>query len=185
MAAFGKQMVRWTLIAATVIVVGASGIARASAPPFPQAPAAFTQLAAGYVSAGFHPRHDGNRVFYAGSLAQAEPWLRFTGQASQRFDFNRYGLLGIFFRTVPRWMPVVDAVRSDLRGNLFAQIEIAPPPPCPETPIPCTTTFWPPSTAVSCLRSTRCPPRQPWGAFVLALVDKTTLLSSPARLFVT
>src|SRR4051794_23711570 len=90
-----------------VTVAALAGIPGAALGIPPPPPPAYDEVGEGSVSPKFHPRRDGNRVFYAGSLKEARPWLPFTGVRLDGSFFTGSGLLAIFYRQLPGGNPVV------------------------------------------------------------------------------
>jgi hypothetical protein len=149
----------------------------------------FYGFSEGSVSPKFHPRRDRNRVFYAGSLKEARPWLRFTGLGLDRSFFNRdgvfpegRGLLAIFYRHLPGGIPQVTSIRTG-DGPATLDVGVTLYPSCPAAsgggaPPPCVPSPW--DARVSCS-----PACTVWGRFILESVDKTILPVHPERIRVT
>jgi hypothetical protein len=126
----------------------------------------------GVLSPNFHPRRDGNRVFYAGSLKQARKGaFRFTSigvpYKPVDIDFKKYGVLGVFYKGHSAGFdPEAQSVEESAAGNLSAKITL------------------------ECYNATYCaaPPRvpaQPWGIYVLLVIDKRSLVAPIKTLSVT
>jgi hypothetical protein len=155
----------WVLLLSTVTLLLAGG---ASAGPRPTviSQVQFTELEQGAVRPDFHARRDGNRVFYAGSLRQARRWVRFTRIPFNPVDFKTYGLLAIFYEgdwaaystPEPQW------IEESAAGDLSAKITLHCAP-CGH-PVP---RLFP----------------QPWGFYIVLLIDKGSLAAPPKTLTVT
>ena len=138
----------------------------------PHQPVSFRETEWGAVSPNFHPRRDGNRVFYAGSLKQARKGaFRFTSIGLPYnpvdIDFRKYGVLGVFYKGHSAGFdPEAQSVEESAAGNLSAKITL------------------------ECYNATYCaaPPRhpaQPWGIYVLLVIDKRSLVAPIKTLSVT
>src|SRR5436853_6634059 len=99
---------RTVTIAAAVIALAVPAAAR---PVPPTRAPMFHEFSEGVVSAKFHSRRDGNRVFYATSAKETRPWLPFTGAHVPASFFNQYALLAIFYRPPPDAVPGVTSIR--------------------------------------------------------------------------
>ena len=111
----------------------------------------------GAVSPRFHARRDGNRVFYASSLAETKAWLPYADEIGP-VNFKRYGLLAIFLHNHLKSDVTVTGLRES--GNaLYIRLG---PDACP--------VLWDPPE---------------WGVAVYAIIDKTTLPARPSHLYVT
>ena len=136
----------------------------------------FGVVATGDVSAKFHARRAGNRVFFAASLKQAQPWLRFTGANLAQFDFNAYGLVAILYRKRPDGNA---QVRSVLAGNdakpEFLAVEINFRPHCPP---------FSPCPYIDPTRRARPVHPIPWGSFILVRVEKASISAPPQLVYV-
>jgi len=136
-------------------------------------PVSFRPAGGGFVSAKFHARKEGNRVFYAGSLKDTRRWLPFTGLSFAHLDFSRSGLLAIFSQPAvgglgPLEVTTIEASTGS-PSTLFIHAQFqwpcgVPYAPCPMPPIP---------------------RPEPWGRFTIVVIDKTTLIAPPERLYVT
>jgi hypothetical protein len=125
----------------------------------------------GLVAPDFHPRRDENRVFYAGSLQAAHPWLPFTGLSFARLNFSRFGLVAIFFR-YPPWTPK-GGVFEDASGRMFIAADLMPSNWCEYNPL-CASPLWDPNAVFA---------EMPWGRFVIRVIDKRTLIAKPTKLY--
>jgi hypothetical protein len=167
------------LIVAFVVAVALPAAARSV---IPSPPHQFHVVGEGLVSPKFHPRKDGNRVFYASSPEEAHPWLTFTGVKIPRAFFDTEGLLGIFYRHSPGGIPEVSSVMSGLRipvDTLYVTVILYPfcganVPPGQAAP-PCVVSIWDPNLSFSV---------SPWGLFILEAIDKTILRGQPKRIVV-
>ena len=163
----------WVLLLAMAALLTAGGSAALPPPNAdPHQPVSFWETEWGAVSPNFHPRRDGNRVFYAGSLKQARKGaFRFTSIGlpynSVDIDFKKYGVLGVFYKGHSAGFdPEAQSVEESAAGNLLAEITL------------------------ECYNATYCaaPPRhpaQPWGIYVLLVIDKRSLVAPIRTLSVT
>jgi hypothetical protein len=170
------------LIAALVVAAAMPAAARSMVPP----PPPFHPVGEGLVSPRFHPRKDGNRVFFASSPEEARPWLAFTGIQIPSSFFDTEGLLGIFYRHSPGGVPEVswanegllipvDTLYVTVTLHPFCGVNVAPG----QAP--------PPRCGVSLLvpHVPKCLPGGcPWGSFILEAIDKTNLPVHPKRIVV-
>jgi hypothetical protein len=160
-------------LVALVIAGSASAANRFPPPPPPQpTPVLFGANEWGAVSPKFHAGHDGNRVFYASSLKQARRWAAFTSiqYTPSTYDFKRYGVLAIFYKgDWAGFTPELQTVAESAGGDLYAKIALQYfchfPMICP-----------PPAHG---------PNPQPWGMYVLAVIDKQSLVRTPQSVWVT
>lgn len=170
---------RFFWLAVVAAIFAGSAIARAvpRPPPTPgllwqPISVGYREAASGFVSPKFHARRAGNRVFYAGSLKAARPWLPFTGLKFKGLDFSRYGLLAIFYQPSPGYLANVSSIGADPRSPSTLLIKIQIHPFCTVDPVLGATTCF--ALAVPS-----------WGRFTLVLIDKATLPGLPERLYVT
>jgi hypothetical protein len=156
----------WVLLLSTATLLLA-GAASAGPPPTVVSQVRFTELEQGAVRPDFHARRYGNRVFYAGSLKQARRWVRFTRIPFNPVDFKTYGLLAIFYEwewwaayatPEPQW------VEESRAGDLSAKITLQ----CAPCGYPAPPLF-----------------PQPWGIYIVLLIDKGSLAAPPKTLSVT
>jgi hypothetical protein len=94
-----RSLVLLLAILALLLTGGAAALPPPNADP--HQPVSFWEREGGVVSSNFHPRRDGNRVFYAGSLKQARKGaFRFTALGLPynpvEFSFKKYGVQGVF-----------------------------------------------------------------------------------------
>jgi hypothetical protein len=161
----------WVLLLAIATLLSAEGSA-ALPPPNPQQPVSFRETEWGALPPNFHSRRDGNRVFYARSLKQARKGaFRFTSIGLPYnpvdIDFKKYGVLGVFYKGHSAGFdPEAQSVEESAAGNLSAKITL------------------------ECYNATYCaaPPRvpaQPWGIYVLLVIDKRSLVAPVKTLSVT
>lgn len=166
-------MKRFLAVPLVVLAVGAAPSAPIAVPPPP--PPIFHHLTEGFVSSKFHPRRNGNRVFYAGSLKASRPWLPFA-VTSVHFPasyFKQEGLLAIFYRELPRGRPIVDGVEYSASDRTAIDVHVTISPVCGDICLP---SIWDPSA------------RQEgagWGRFVLVAIDKSFLPAAPKQILVT
>jgi len=157
-------------MAALLSAAGAAALSRPTADP--HQPVSFWEREWGVVSSNFHPRRDGNRVFYAGSLKQARKGaFRFTALGLPYnpvdFSFKKYGVLGVFYKGHSAgFIAEAQSVEESAAGNLSATITLG------------------------CYNATYCAtppydPSHPWGIYVLLLIDKRSLVAPVKTLSVT
>jgi hypothetical protein len=165
----------WLLLVAIGALLLARGAAGRPAPPpsLPcrQEPVSFCEQGWGVVGANFHPRRDGNRVFYVESLKQARRlgWARYLGipYDPTAYNFKKYGVLAVFYRGYSvGFDPQAQSVEESAAGDLSATIRL------------------------ECYNATFCAtppydPTHPWGIYVLLSIDKGSLLAPPKTLHVT
>jgi hypothetical protein len=172
----------WLLLLPIAALLLAGGAAALPSPPPPspplpplpcrQEPVAFCEKEWGQLPSNFHPRRHGNRVFYATSLKQARQGaFRFTalGLPYNPVDvsFKRYGVLGIFYKGHSAGFdPEAQSVEESATGQLSAKITL------------------------ECYNATSCAtppndPAQPWGLYVLLVIDKRSLVAPVKTLSVT
>jgi hypothetical protein len=163
----------WVLllaISALLLTGGAAALSRPTADP--HQPVSFWEREGGVVSSNFHPRRDGNRVFYAGSLKQARKGaFRFTALGLPYnpvdFSFKKYGVLAVFYKGHSSGFEAeAQSVEESAAGNLSATITLE----C-YNPTYCATPPYDPS--------------HPWGIYVLLLIDKRSLVAPVKTLSVT
>jgi len=163
----------WVLLLGMAALL-AAGASAALPPPNadPYQPVSFREMGWGALPPNFHPRRDGNRVFYAGSLRQARKGaFRFTSIGLPYnpvdIDFKKYGVLGVFYKGHSAGFdPEAQSVEESAAGNISAKITL------------------------ECYNATYCaaPPRhpgQPWGIYVLLVIDKRSLVAPIKTLSVT
>jgi hypothetical protein len=169
----------WLLLLpiAGLLLAGGAAALPPPPPPFPplpcrQEPVSFCEKGWGVVGPNFHPRRDGNRVFYAGSLKQARKGaFRFTSIGLPYnpvdFSFKKYGVLAVFYKGHSAGFdPEAQSVEESAAGDLSATIRLE----CYNAMF-CATPPYDPS--------------HPWGIYVLLLIDKGSLLAPPKTLHVT
>jgi hypothetical protein len=161
-------------MAALLSAEGSAALPPPSPPPPPlpcrQEPVSFCEQAWGVVGPNFHPRRDGNRVFYAGSLKQARRlgWARLLGIPYYNpIDFKKYGVLAVFYKGHSAGFdPQAQSVEESAAGDLSATIRLE----CYNAMF-CATPPYDPS--------------HPWGIYVLLLIDKGSLVAPVKTLSVT
>jgi hypothetical protein len=163
----------WVLLLAMASLLSAGGTAALPPPNAdPHQPVSFWEKGWGAVPPNFQPRRDGNRVFYARSLEQARKGaFRFTSIGLPYnpvdIDFKKYGVLGVFYKGHSAGFdPEAQSVEESAAGNLSATITL------------------------ECYNATYCatPPRvpaEPWGIYVLLVIDKRSLVAPVKTLSVT
>jgi len=161
------------LLLAIATLLSAEGSAALPPPNVdPQQPVSFRETEWGALPPNFHPRRDGNRVFYAGSLKQARKGaFRFTALGVPYnpvdFSFKKYGVLGVFYKGHSAgFILEAQSVEESAAGNLSATITL------------------------ECYNATYCAtpphdPSHPWGIYVLVLIDKRSLIAPVKTLSVT
>ena len=163
----------WVLllaISALLLTGGAAASPRPTADP--HQPVSFWEKESGDMSSSFHPRHDGNRVFYARSLKQTRKGaFRFTALGLPYnpvdVDFKKYGVLGVFYKGHSAgFIPEAQSVEESAAGNLSATITLG------------------------CYNATYCAtpphdPSHPWGLYILLVIDKRSLVAPVKTLSVT
>jgi hypothetical protein len=173
----------WLLLLAIAALLLAGGAAALPPPPPPpppplppwpnchQEPVSFCEKEWGAVPSNFHPRRDGNRVFYAATLKQARKGaFRFTSYGLPYnpvdVDFKKSGLLAVFYKGHSAGFdPEAQSVEESAAGDLSATI------------------------ALECYNATFCatPPYDPsaWGIYVVLVIDKGSLVGPVKTLHVT
>ena len=163
----------WVLLLAMATLLSVEGAAALPPPNAdPHQPVSFWEKGSGALPPNFQSRRDGNRVFYARSLKQARKGaFRFTSIGLPYnpvdIDFKKYGVLGVFYKGHSAGFdPEAQSVEESAAGNLSATITL------------------------ECYNATYCaaPPRvpaQPWGIYVLLVIDKRSLVAPVKTLSVT
>jgi hypothetical protein len=170
----------WLLLLAIAALLLAGGAVALPPPPPPppplplpicrQEPVSFCEPGWGVVDGNFHPRRDGNRVFYLGSLEQARKarWARpFPFTYDPAYNFKKYGVLAVFYKGHSAgFEPEAQSVEESAAGDLSATFRL------------------------ECYNAMLCAtppydPAHPWGIVVLLLIDKGSLLAPPKTLHVT
>jgi hypothetical protein len=160
------------LVLAIVGLLSAAGAAASpSSTADPQRPVWFFEKEFGAVPSNFHPRRDGNRVFYARTLKQARKGaFRFTSFGLPYnpvdVDFRKYGLLAVFYKGHSAGFdPEAQSVEESAAGELSAKITL------------------------DCYNAALCaaPTDDPgaWGIYVVLMIKKGSLVAPVKTLSVT